>query len=62
MDGVHPLFNVVDKDYVDMCHALGMTVNVWTVNEEADIRHMLEIGVDRVIGNYPDLGKKITQP
>ncbi len=59
MDGVHPLFNVVDRDYMDMCHGLGLAVNVWTVNTEEDIRHMLELGVDISIGNFPDLARKI---
>ena len=59
VDGIHPLFNMVDKDFVEANHALGMTVNAWTVNEEADIRHMLKLGVDRIIGNFPDLGRQI---
>jgi len=31
----------------------GLLVNVWTVNESADIERMLKWGVDSVTGNYP---------
>ena len=37
----------------------GLEINTWTVNEEEDIREMFRIGVDSVIGNYPDLVNKI---
>lgn len=36
-------------------------INVYTVNEEKDIRDMIEKGIDIVIGNYPDLTKKILE-
>ena len=29
------------------------------VNEEEDIRHMAELGVDAIIGNYPDRISKV---
>lgn len=29
-------------------------MNVWTVNDEADIRQSLEAGADMLIGDYPD--------
>ena len=38
----------------DKAHARGMAVNVWTVNDEADIRKSLEAGADMLIGDYPD--------
>lgn len=34
-------------------HALGLVVNVWTVNERADVRRMIDIGVDGIITDYP---------
>ena len=37
----------------------GLEINTWTVNEEEDIREMFRVGVDSVIGNYPDLVNKI---
>ncbi len=55
IDAIHPhftelfLYNEADK-----AHAKGMQVNVWTVNEEADIRKSFEAGADMLIGDYPD--------
>ena len=43
------LYNEADK-----AHAKGMRVNVWTVNEEEDMRKCLEAGADMLIGDYPD--------
>jgi glycerophosphoryl diester phosphodiesterase len=32
---------------------------VWTVNKPADIARMLDIGVDGIISDHPDLLRKI---
>lgn len=39
--------------------AHGREVNTWTVNEPEDIRRMLALGVDGIIGNYPDRVRQI---
>jgi glycerophosphoryl diester phosphodiesterase len=31
----------------------GLGVNTWTVNERADIAHMIEMGVTGIIGDSP---------
>lgn len=50
---VHPyMTNTEYPNMVEKCHAKGIRVHVWTVNEEADIRRMKELGVDVVITNY----------
>ncbi len=45
----------------------GFQVFVWTVNSEADLKSMLELGVDGIITDFPDrlaglLGKKSKNP
>lgn len=35
-------------------HGLGLEVVVWTVNEEADMRRLIDMGVDGIITDYPD--------
>jgi glycerophosphoryl diester phosphodiesterase len=46
---VHPFYASVDRDLVEKAHAMGLAVNVWTVNAPADLRAMVELGVDTVI-------------
>jgi glycerophosphoryl diester phosphodiesterase len=39
--------------------AAGYAVNVWTVNEPADMQHLLALGVDGIITDKPDVLRKI---
>jgi len=52
-NALNPYFKDVDEDLVQRYHAKGMNVNVWTVDEAADIRHMIKLGVDIIITNNP---------
>lgn len=51
--GIH--FRLLDGAVVDAVQRAGMAVGAWTVNEEADIRHVLALGVDVLITDRPDL-------
>ena len=44
----------LDEGLVNRAHELGLLVCAWTVNDEADIRKMLAIGVDAITTDYPD--------
>lgn len=46
-----------NKKLVDEIHAMGKTLHVWTVNKEADMQAMIDLGVDGLISNYPDKAK-----
>jgi glycerophosphoryl diester phosphodiesterase len=50
-----PQFRDVDADKVKEAHALGLRVVVWTVNDPAQIANMVELGVDGIISDRPDL-------
>ncbi len=39
--------------YVERVHAAGGRVHCWTVNTEAEIAYVLDLGVDAVISNHP---------
>ena len=54
---LHPHFLYVDgvTNLVEEAHNSLLEINVWTVNEAADIDRMLARGVDSIITNYPDL-------
>lgn len=55
----HPHFSSVDASYMAWARRAGYRVNVWTVNDTADIRRMCDLGVDMIISDYPDLVSRI---
>lgn len=42
------------REQVKEAQALGLKVVVWTVNEPADVRRLIEWGVDGIISDYPN--------
>lgn len=55
----HPHFANMTKDIVKEIKSHGIEINTWTVNKEEDMRDLIEKGIDIIIGNYPDLAKKV---
>lgn len=49
-----PDFRALDAAGAAAARALGLRLIPWTVNEPADIRRMLGLGVDGIISDYPD--------
>lgn len=55
VDAVHPHFLFVNKSFVERAHKMGLKVNPWTVNSEKQIDKMIELGVDGIITDFPDV-------
>ena len=53
-DQVNPRHGRATAAYVDAVHAAGLSCSVWTVDQVADVRRVLDLGVDGVITNRPD--------
>jgi glycerophosphoryl diester phosphodiesterase len=49
-----PYYRELDAASLAEARRLGLEVVVWTVNDGADMVHMLELGVDGIITDYPD--------
>ncbi|MDJ0785932.1 MAG: glycerophosphodiester phosphodiesterase [Myxococcota bacterium] len=48
--GPNPL---VTPELLAYCHAHEVEVHVWTVNDESEMRRLLELGVDGVMSDFP---------
>jgi len=46
---------IVSRNFIAHAHRAGIAVKVWTVNDPADMRRLLEWGVDALISDRPDL-------
>jgi glycerophosphoryl diester phosphodiesterase len=53
-DALHPEHIEVDEAYMAQAARHHMPVRPWTVNDEADMRRMIALGVDAIITNAPD--------
>ena len=45
--------DVVTPNFVRYAHMLGMEVHVWTINEEAEMKRLLAMGVDGLFTDFP---------
>ncbi len=50
---------VIDKWFVSTAHRLGLKVHVWTINEEAEMHRLLDLGVDGLISDEAQLLKSV---
>lgn len=55
----HPIQWNLTPEVIKEIKQYGVEINTWTVNTEDRIRYMIENGIDIIIGNFPDLTKKI---
>lgn len=53
-----PYFVALKKEHVDELHKKGMKVIPWTVNATEQMQSLLDMGVDGIITDYPNLAPK----
>ena len=53
-----PLYRDIDAGTVAEAHRLGLKVVTWTVNEPKDMVALIDMGVDGIISDRPDLLRK----
>lgn len=50
---------VVDRRLVESAHRHGLQVHVWTINDPAEMSGLLDLGVDGLVTDRPDLLKEV---
>lgn len=54
-EALHPYYKKVNAAYMSRARSRGYQVNVWTVNTLTEMEKMLNLGVDGIITNRPDI-------
>jgi glycerophosphoryl diester phosphodiesterase len=52
---LHPHFSLITPQSMELARREGWRVNAWTVNDEAEVRRLVALGVDGMIGDVPDV-------
>lgn len=50
---------VVDSQFVRLAHSWGIEVHVWTVDDPAEMASLLDLGVDGLVTDRPDLLREL---
>ena len=56
----HDSMQLATSTSVSAAHALGLEIHTWTINEEAEMHLLLELGIDGIITDYPARLQAIT--
>jgi len=59
LQGVSAFFSGVDEHLIRDCQRSGLALYAWTVDRQADITRLIELGIDGVCTNFPD---RVTAP
>lgn len=60
VNGLHPaVYHVKMADFLKEYLGSNLNVRVWTVNEKADMKWLIDAGVTAIITNYPDMAVQI---
>ena len=54
-----PDYRFLDPAQIRQCHAAGIRVMPWTVNDKADWLRLIDRGVDGITTDYPDRLAKV---
>ena len=55
----HPLRGNCTPELVKDMKDHGLEINTFTVNQEEEVRRFYRLGIDGIIGNYPDMTKRV---
>ena len=53
--------NLTSKAIIARAHRRGMAVQYWTINDESDMRTLIELGCDAIMTDNPELLIKVLE-
>lgn len=56
---LHAPLILVNESLVELCHTNLLGINIYTVNEEDDMLHCLNLNVDGIFTNYPNIASNL---
>lgn len=56
---LHPWDGLVDGQYMTLARQHGLQVNVWTVDDPVRMQQLVELGVDGICTNVPDVARQL---
>ena len=59
MTAVHPFDAMCDAGFVRRAHDAGLVVNVWTINDPKRMAELVDMGVDGLITDVPDVARAL---
>lgn len=60
LQAIHPQYAALQiPSLVDHCHAAGVAINAWTIDKPEHIALAVQLGIDAIITNMPDLAREI---
>lgn len=58
-EAIHPYYTEIDAAYMAWARRKNWRVNTWTVNEIDDMKRLLDLGVDAIITDRPDVLRSV---
>lgn len=50
---------VITQQFVDVAHRVNLEVHAWVINDEAEMRHLVRLGVDGIMTDFPHLAARV---
>jgi len=53
VDAIHPHYTLLSEPLLQKARRRGLAVNTWTVNDEAEVKRLKQLGADGIMGDDP---------